>query len=108
MSTGKAQTEIACTFSWISNWSIDQKHHFSNNLANNIREQSQDDTSSLESLSNLLNNIKLDPNNKDSPSVFECQIRIFNKWYSSWDLKAKEEFFNRMKVQCPELYDNFL
>ena len=103
MSTGRAQTEIACTFSWISNWSLEQKTYFANNLSKSVTEQSPDDIASLESLSSLLDNINLDPQNKEGPSVFECQIRIFNKWYSSWDLNAKEDFLNRMKLQYPEL-----
>ena len=104
MSSGRAQTEIACTFSWISNWSIEQKHHFKTSLSNTNKEQSLEDTATLESLSNLLNKIDLDPRNKDGPSVFECQIRIFNKWYSSWDEKVKEEFFGRLKSHYPELH----
>ena len=104
MSTGRAQTEIACTISWISNWSLEQKTHFSSNLSNTIKEHSSEDTASLESLSSMLNNIALDPRNKGSPSVFECQIRIFNKWYSSWDQKVKEEFSDRLKSNYPELY----
>ena len=106
MSTGKAQTEIACTISWISNWSLEQKTFFKNNLSKTLSEQNPNDTASLESLSSLLNSITLEPQNKEGPSVFECQIRIFNKWYSSWDRNAKENFLSRLKFQYPELYSH--
>ena len=102
MSTGKAQTEIACTFSWFSNWSHEQRKQFANTLTDILNEICSDEYVSLDSLTSQLNDVSLNKQNKDGPSVFECQLKIFSKWYSSWDHSVKIEFWNKLKSNDPD------
>lgn len=102
MSTGKAQTEIACTVSWFSNWSHEQRQQFANTLSDIFHELCLEEHVSLDSLTSQLNDISLNKQNKESPSVFDCQLKIFNKWYSSWDHNAKIEFWDKLKSSYPD------
>ena len=102
MSTGKAQTEISCTISWFSNWSHEQRQWFANTLTDIFHEVPSEEYASLDSLTSQLNDISLNKQNKEGPSVFECQLKIFNKWYSSWDHSAKTEFWNKLRSSYPE------
>ena len=102
MSTGKARTEIACTLSWFSNWSLEQREQFGNALIDKVRDDNTVTDVSLESLMNQLGEISLHKENKEGPSVFECQLKIFNKWYSKWDLNAKTEFTDDLTFKYPD------
>ena len=102
MSTGKAQTEIACTFSWFSNWSNEQRKQFANKLTDIHNEIYSEEYASLDSLTTQFNNVSLNKQNENGPSIFECQLKIFSKWYSSWDPSAKREFWNKLKLNDPD------
>lgn len=102
MSTGKARTEIACTLSWFSNWSPQQREQFGNTLVDKSRDDHTITDVSLESLMSQLGEISLNRENKEGPSVFECQLKIFSKWYSSWDFNVKAEFANDLNSRYPD------
>ena len=102
MSSGKAHTEIACTLSWFSNWTPEQRAAFGNSLLNTFRELHTEDDISLASLTKELDNMCVGRGNKEGPSVFQCQLKIFCKWYSNWDMNCKKEFASRLKSQYPE------
>lgn len=102
MPTGKAQTEIACTISWFSNWSNEQRQLFANNLIDEFHKPSAEECVSLDSLMKQLNDINLNKQNTEGPSVFECQLKIFSKWCSNWDHNAKMDFWTKLKTHYPE------
>ena len=102
MSTGKAQTEIACTLSWFNNWSQEQKEQFWTSYTDVSHQSHSEDNASLDSLTSQLNDISLNKKHVDGPSVFECQLKIFKKWYSCWDLHAKKDFSNQFKSKYPD------
>ena len=92
--------ERACLFSWYSNWSSEQRLQFGRTLINQNKESLADAT--LESLMSQLSEISLSNKGKDGPSVFECQLKIFQKWYSSWSETDKTTFQNDLNAKYPE------
>ena len=39
---------------------------------------------------------------KEGPSVFECQLKIFSKWYQSWAPSDRTEFVIQLNSSNPE------
>jgi len=97
MPSGKAPTEIACTLSWFSSWSQEQKEQFRNSYIDIFHGVYSEDNEALDSLTSQLNDISLNRQHREGPSVFECQLKIFRKWYSSWDPIEKIDFSNQLK-----------
>ena len=102
MSLGKSRTERACTLSWFSNWSPEQRQQFGNTLINKHRHCHEVSDASLESLMSQLGEISLNAKHKEGPSVFDCQLKIFSKWYSSWTDNEKSEFATDLNSKYPE------
>ena len=90
---GKAKTERSCALSWFSNWTPEQKSVFLQRLS----EKSSLDAAT-ESLLNELEGMNLGEGNKECPSVFQCQLRIFDQWFRRWSEEDKEEF-SRMLME---------
>ena len=65
-----------------------------------------EDIESLDNLTNKLNEISLN-RSIEGPSVFQCQIKIFQKWYSNWDASTKLEFSNKLKTNFPDFTTSF-
>ena len=86
---GKAKTERACALSWYSNWNIDQKNAFMQKISEKLSLESATDAllKDLEGLS-----MQQPSRTGEGPSVFECQLRIFDGWFKSWDSETKIEF----------------
>jgi len=112
---GKARTEIACTLSWFGNWSEDQRNEFGKVLQKN--ENQGNDDASIEALMALvkfaanftsaalmstMTQMSLGTASKEGPSIFECQLKIFSKWYGSWSPAETSEFASQLNSIHPE------
>ena len=97
---GKARTEIACTLSWFGNWSEDQRNEFGKVLQKN--ENQENDDASIEALMSTMTQMSLGTASKEGPSVFECQLKIFSKWYGSWSPAETSEFASQHNSIHPE------
>ena len=97
---GKARTEIACTLSWFGNWSEDQRNEFGKVLQKN--ENQENDDASIEALMSTMTQMSLGTASKEGPSVFECQLKIFSKWYGSWSPAETSEFASQLNSIHPE------
>ena len=97
---GKARTEIACTLSWFGNWSEDQRNEFGKVLQKN--ENQGNDDASIEALMSTMTQMSLGTASKEGPSVFECQLKIFSKWYGSWSPAETSEFASQLNSIHPE------
>ena len=53
-----------------------------------------------------LGEISLNAKHKEGPSVFDCQLKIFNKWYSNWTDNEKSEFATDLNSKYPEFMDS--
>ena len=38
----------------------------------------------------------------EGPSIFECQLKIFGKWYTSWSPADRSDFAVQMNAVSPE------
>ena len=94
---GKAKTEIACSLSWFKSWSEDQKKEFAEILIQAENGELFDDTS----LDTLMNQMSLSQVHKESPSIFECQLKIFSKWYQCWSPGDRSELSIQLHVLDP-------
>ena len=101
MSTGKARTEIACTLSWFSQWSPTQREQFLCTVDERSRNKYVVTDLTIDSLMSQLSEVSLN-NDKEGPSVFECQLKIFSKWYENWDVSARTEFVNSLIHRFPD------
>ena len=99
---GKARTEIACTLSWFGNWSEDQRNEFGKVLLKNENQSQENNDASIEALMSTMTQMSLGTASKEGPSIFECQLKIFSKWYGSWSPAETSEFASQLNCIHPE------
>lgn len=99
---GKARTEIACTLSWFGNWSEDQRNEFGKVLLKNENQSQENNDASIEALMSTMTQMSLGTASKEGPSIFECQLKIFSKWYGSWSPAETSEFASQLNSIHPE------
>ena len=99
---GKARTEIACTLSWFGNWSEDQRNEFGKVLQKNENQSQENNDASIEALMSTMTQMSLGTASKEGPSIFECQLKIFSKWYGSWSPAETSEFASQLNSIHPE------
>jgi succinate dehydrogenase flavin-adding protein (antitoxin of CptAB toxin-antitoxin module) len=105
--SGKSQTEKACTLSWFHNWNQDQKQKFGQILLEKDKEvlslSSSVDDESLNSLMATLGEMSLKSSSKnhqeEGPSIFDCQLKIFSKWFNSWSPADRSDFATQLNAQ---------
>ena len=98
---GKARTEIACTLSWFGNWSEDQRNEFGKVLLKNENQSQENNDASIEALMSTMTQMSLGTASKEGPSVFDCQLKIFSKWYGSWSPAETSEFASQLNSIHP-------
>ena len=60
-------------------------------------------------LLNTMDNLTLNsgqmcqPTDEDGPNLFDCQIKIFTKWYKSWSPSERSEFASQLNIIDPNL-----
>lgn len=100
---GKARTEIACSLSWFRNWNEEQRNEFANLLV--MKEKGGDENPETQSLDNLMSTmtqLSLNQAAKEGPTIFECQLKIFSKWYECWNPADRSEFAVELNAIAPE------
>ena len=71
--------------------------------------QAQNTADTPNTLSNTMNQLTLNPYqmypelNEDDLSLFNCQMKIFMKWYPNWTASQKSEFANQINMIDPDL-----
>lgn len=91
MAAGKARTEVACCLSWFRNWDMHQRQEFARVMKElvNPGHALQEDVS-VDDLMGQLSSLSV--SQKLGPSVFECQLKIFQKWFPSWTYDDRTQF----------------
>ena len=97
---GKAKTEIACSLSWFRHWDGHQREEFAKLLIDKDQSRSSVTDESIENLLGTMNQMSL--GTKEGPSVFECQLTIFSKWYHCWNPSDRTEFVIQLNSISPE------
>ena len=101
LSFGKFRTEKTCALSWFENWSLEQKREFSKILLE--KEQGVSSATSLNEgdINNLLANMDKMSLQSEGPSVFDCQLKIFSRWYTNWNSQERMEFLHQLSGKDP-------
>lgn len=96
---GKSKTERSCALSWFSNWSPEQKGSFLQRMGqkDSLDEVTDSLLADLERLS-----VSGGQRQQECPSVFECQLRIFDQWFRQWSEEDKKEFSEMLLQLHPE------
>ena len=90
-----AATEAACARSWFANWSGEQRNQFAQRIAKPPQSASADPDDLLASLE------KMSVANQEGPGVFECQMRILEKWILTWGPEVRQSFFQALREMDP-------
>ena len=101
--------ELACTLSWFNNWSPNQKEEFGklvvelNRPFGELAATTQSQDLAVEDLMASLGNLSVQQE-RDCPSVFECQLQIFKKWHGQWQQDDRVAFFNMLRASDPNFF----
>ena len=111
--SGKARTERACTISWFTNWDSNQKSEFGQLLLKLHRRQKSttdgvaSDGGGGVSVDDLMANMtKLSvaaaSSSVEGPSIFQCQLCIFEKWFGGWEPSDQSDFVSDLSLRDPQ------
>merc|ERR1712173_184154 len=106
--SGKARTERACTISWFTNWDSNQKSEFGQLLLKlHGRQKSTTDGVANDggvSVDDLMANMtKLSvASSVEGPSIFQCQLCIFEKWFGGWEPSDQSDFVSDLSLRDPQ------
>ncbi|XP_070582950.1 uncharacterized protein C14orf119 homolog isoform X2 [Erythrolamprus reginae] len=91
--------EMRCLLHWLSGWTLAQREHFLRDLVDKAVPWK------LFPLMETLTRLQLSPGKP--PSLYECQMRLWDQWFRSWSEAERNEFIRQMEEQIPELAGRF-
>lgn len=91
--------EMRCLLHWLSGWSPAQRERFVRDLVGKAVPWKM--LPLLEGLAGL----SMAPGKP--PSIFECQMRLWDQWFLSWSEAERNEFVRRMEETEPDLASRF-
>ena len=92
------QQEMQCLLHWFRGWSDMQKGDFLKELMAKAVPQK------MSVLFDAMDS--LDMNDKP-PSLFKCQMKLFNQWFDDWPDKMRNEFVMQMELIDPNFVAAF-
>lgn len=98
MSYLSKETEIQCVVHWFCGWSNFQKREFQKLLLDKAI------PCYLDYLFDSLNSMNV---NDKPPSIFECQLKVFNQWFDAWTVKDKNAFMVKLREVNFDFVDEF-
>ncbi|KAM4710371.1 uncharacterized protein C14orf119 homolog isoform 1-T2 [Discoglossus pictus] len=90
--------EMRCVLHWFSGWSESQRQQFLQDLLCKAV------PGKLCLLLQGLDSLQLCA---PPPSLFQCQLRLWDQWFQSWDEDERNEFLRRLEEQDPSFVANF-
>jgi len=102
--SGKSRIESACSLSWFANWKPEQKVEFAKVLVRLENPQSAVASACSDAdVDDLMTSLgQMSVNQRECPGVFECQLKIFEKWYTKWAREDQLVFVDALKKNDPE------
>ena len=79
--------QVTIVLHWFLNFSDNSRDSFLQKLQEIVEDEN-------DPLSQLLKS--LDIGSKYDKSIIECQLSLFEKWYSTWDQLAKDHFISEL------------
>jgi len=95
---------------WFKGWSEFQKEDFVHVLAQRMKDAQVENDKGREtdadpSVNNLVNGIKgLETSGGRPPSLFLCQVKLFNEWWTSWTSDDRDKMGSLFKEADPSFY----
>jgi len=90
--------------SWFQGWSDLQKSDFVTVLADKM---SDGQVGVADDLDSMKINGDSEGNSKKPPSLYECQIKLFKEWFSSWSDDQKNYLVTRLQAIDAEFYEKY-
>ncbi|XP_075425222.1 uncharacterized protein C14orf119 homolog [Ascaphus truei] len=97
ISYGPAQ-EMRCVLHWFSGWTASQHQRFRQDLLGKAV------PGKLCLLLEGLGSLQLCA---PPPSLFQCQLRLWDQWFQGWDEDERNEFLRRLEEQEPDFVAAF-
>lgn len=92
------EDEMKCVLHWFQGWSHFQKQDFMKDLVEKAVPQK---VSTLLDAMDMLN-VRDKP-----PSIFQCQLKLFNQWFEEWNDKDRNDFMVQIELIDPEFVARF-
>ena len=85
--------------SWFQSWSELQKTDFVEVLADKMSDPGAPEAD--------LNSLSINGDKKKSPSLFDCQLKLFKDWFSGWSDDQKNYLVMRLQAIDPDFYSKY-
>ncbi|XP_078001353.1 uncharacterized protein C14orf119 homolog [Glandiceps talaboti] len=92
------EKEIQAVIHWFANWSSMQKEDFMKNLLEKAL------PGNVDALDDALNSLEL---SSRAPSIFKCQLKLFNGWFLEWTQKDRDCFMLKLTEIDPAYVSKF-
>ena len=92
------EDEAKCVIHWFQGWSDFQKQDFMKELL--VKAVPQKISTLLDAMDML--NVKDKP-----PSIFQCQLKLFNQWFDEWPEKQRNDFLTQLEIADHEFVARF-
>ncbi|XP_070578262.1 uncharacterized protein C14orf119-like [Ptychodera flava] len=92
------EKEIQAVIHWFVNWSSMQREDFIKNLLDKAL------PANVDALDNALNSLELAG---QPPSIFKCQLKLFNGWFIEWTQKDRDNFMGKLTEIDPAFVRRF-
>ncbi|XP_059148309.1 uncharacterized protein C14orf119-like isoform X4 [Physella acuta] len=98
MALSNTEKEMECVSHWFRSWTTYQKEDFLKDLLNRLV------PNYLDSLFSSMGALKV----KDKPpSIFECQLKLFDQWFSQWTDADRSNFIIQLQCIDPDFVAHF-
>lgn len=98
MSLSNVEKEQQCTLNWFQSWSPMQKSDFMKDLLEKAL------PCNVDALFDAMHALNV---RDRSPSIFQCQMKLFTQWFEEWSPKDRNVFMNKLQQMDPVFIQTF-
>lgn len=98
MSLSNVEKEQQCTLNWFQSWSSMQKSDFMKDLLEKAL------PCNVDALFDAMHSLNV---RDRSPSIFQCQMKLFTQWFEEWSPKDRNVFMNKLQQMDPVFIQTF-
>ena len=92
------EVEMKIIHSWFDGWGNSERKLFFIKLLTKVQMQS----SHNQMLAMMLDGFQSLTIDRNSPSVFDCQLRLFEGWFAKWTFNEREQFLDSVRSKDSE------
>eukprot|EP00918_Siedleckia_nematoides_P091290 GHVU01200542.1.p1 GENE.GHVU01200542.1~~GHVU01200542.1.p1 ORF type:complete len:120 (+),score=16.23 GHVU01200542.1:68-427(+) len=98
MAFSGVEQEMQCVIHWFSQWSDVQKSDFLKDLVNKAVPHK------VANLFDAMDGLNMADK---PPSIFKCQMKLFDQWFVGWTDKERNGFMRQLEVIDPNFVSQF-